>query len=203
MFRRFFKIGFGGCGCALEEHFRKHAVNLTCDLLNTHYLKDLEGWKNGLPEGHKFGIAPTVKRLDKMLNEGLTDTTFNKKLDDIAAELHRWQEFSEIVEKTGKPYEDVILENIRDIVKTMKKEVDETKNKGKILFESLPVDSFTETQAKGMSEERFYVYNQNITETRELIVDQFGQVVIESQGFNHQPELQSTTSRSFRCFLFR
>ena len=96
MFRRFFKIGFGGCGCKLEEHFRKHAVNLTCDLLKTYYLKDLKGWKNGLPLDHKFGIAHTVDRLDSMLNKELTDTTFNEKLDKIAAELRSWQVFSEI-----------------------------------------------------------------------------------------------------------
>ena len=187
MFRQFFRIGFGGCGCALEEHFRTHAVDLACDLLNTFYLKKLEGWKEVLSRDPKFGMD-TVVTLNIILNKELTDTTFNEKLREIAAELDSWYGLSMKAEGTGMSYEDDIIKEIRHIITTMKNEVDDTENKGGVLFESLPVDSFTKSEER--KAERFYVYNQNITETRELIVDQFGHAVIESQGFNHQPELQ-------------
>jgi hypothetical protein len=49
MFRRFFRIGFGGCGCALEEQFRDHAAELSYNLLNDFYLKKLKNWTNKLP----------------------------------------------------------------------------------------------------------------------------------------------------------
>ncbi|MBE9594669.1 MAG: hypothetical protein IMF19_14455, partial [Proteobacteria bacterium] len=86
-------------------------------------------------------------------------------------------------------YEEDIVEELSSIITEMQNEVKKIDEKGRILLESLPVDTYTETEAR-QEAKRTYLYNQDITETRDLIIDQYGHAIIESQGFNHQPELQ-------------
>ena len=185
MFRRFFRIGFGGCGCALEEHFRNHAVELARELLLECYVEKLKKWKNVLSLD-KFEME-NVGGLEGNLKESMfNDETFNDKLEEIKKELASWNGSLGIAkERTGMSYEEDIVEELSSIITEMGTEVEEIKTRGRMLLESLPVDSYT-----GPEKKRIYAYNQDITETRDLIVDQYGHAIIESQGFNHQPELQ-------------
>ena len=194
MFRRFFRIGFGGCGCALEEHFRDHAAELSYNLLRNFYLEKLKNWTGKLPsepfETTRVGtISDLIISPEKGKEGGNYAGKFFENLNKIIAELDSWKGSLGGAKGTGMSYEDAIIGVLIQNVTKMKDEAESIDKRGSVLLESLPVDSFTETQAKEKSK-RFYVYNQYLTETRELIVDQFGQVVIESQGFNHQPELQ-------------
>jgi hypothetical protein len=194
MFRRFFRIGFGGCGCALEEQFRDHAAELSYNLLNDFYLKKLKNWTNKLPS-EPFDTFEVKKISDLIISSkegkegGNYAGKFFENLNKIIAELDSWKGSLVGAKDTVMSYEGAIIDVLIQNVTKMKDEAKSIEKRGSVLLESLPVDSFTETLAKGESE-RFYIYNQNITETRELIVDQFGQMILESQGFNHQPELQ-------------
>ena len=191
MFRRFFRIGFGGCGCALEEHFRNYAADLAYDLLYI-YLEKLKKWTVELPrepfETWRAGTISELIKKEEAEKEDYASNYFGKKLDDIIAELESWN-LSLIRAKGINPsYEDAIIDDLARIITEMEGEVNSIKRRGGVLLESLPVDSFTKTETEKYK--RFYTYNQNITETRELIIEQFGHAVIESQGFNHHPELQ-------------
>ena len=188
MFRRFFRIGFGGCGCALEEHFRDHAAELSYDMLNDFYLEKLKNWTGELPS-EPFDTFE-VKRISDLIispekgkEEGNYASEFFEKLNKIIAELDSWKGSLDVAKGTGMSYEDAIIDVLIQNVTKMRDEAKSIKNRGDVLLESLPVDS-------AATSERHYVYNKNITETRELIVDHFGHAVIESSGFNHQPELQ-------------
>jgi hypothetical protein len=190
MFRRLFRIGFGGCGCALEQEFRDHAVKLTRELLVPYYLEDLEKWERVLDnELFKMDYLDDLRPILSEEKEKQPEEFFEKDLDKVSGLLYEWKNLLTKVEKVARSYDVTFINKVRGTITNMRDEAISTKRRGSVLLESLPVDSFTETDAKGKSE-RFYVYNQDITETRELIVDQLGQVVIESQGFNHQPELQ-------------
>ncbi|MBE9594603.1 MAG: hypothetical protein IMF19_14120, partial [Proteobacteria bacterium] len=53
MFRRFFRIGFGGCGCAMEDHFIAHTNVVFRDILLQDY-KELAKWENGLGNEYRL-----------------------------------------------------------------------------------------------------------------------------------------------------
>jgi hypothetical protein len=184
MFRRFFRIGFGGCGCALEEHFRGHAVELARELLLKCYVEKLNKWKDVLSLD-KFEME-YVGGLKGNLKESMfNDEAFNDKLEEIKKQLDSWNGSLRIAkESTGMSYEEDIVEALSSIITEMGTEVDKIEKKGSILLESLPVDSYT-----GPEKKRIYAYNQDITETRDLIVDQYEHAIIESEGFNHQPKI--------------
>lgn len=193
MFRRLFRIGFGGCGCALEQEFRDHAVELTRELLDTYYLKDLEKWERVLDnELFKMDYLDDLRGILRVSDEKkqpeFRDATFEERLNEVSGRLYDWNSLLTKVEKVARPYDVTFIGKVRGTITKMRNEAKSIKNRGEVLLESLPVDSFTKTEAEKYK--RFYTYNQNITETRELIVDQFGHAVIESQGFNHRPELQ-------------
>jgi hypothetical protein len=190
MFRQFFRIGFGGCGCDLEDHFRKHAVEQSRESLRF-YLKELERWKLS---DEKFGMD-RIKKLPSYIsdeNEGVKESVetfkdFEKTLNEILRKLENWNTSLGIARDIGVSYDKAIIDDLRRIITKMEVDADRIIKRGKVLLESLPVDSAPTSEKKA---ERFHVYNQNITETRELIVDHFGHAVIESAGFNHHPELQ-------------
>ena len=196
MFRQFFRIGFGGCGCDLEDHFRKHAVEQSRDLLEF-YLKKLEKWELS---DKKFGRDTITTLRTKYFSDEnnkkeslgksvkmFDDTNFEETLRKILQELVAWNASLEIARGISASYDKAIIDDLSRIITNMEVDADSIIKRGKVLLESLPVDSAPTSEKKA---ERFHVYNQNITETRELIVDHFGHAVIESAGFNHHPELQ-------------
>ena len=187
MFRRLFRIGFGGCGCALEELFRNHAVELARELLLKCYVEKLKKWDDMLSLD-KFEMTNVGELKSNLKESRFNDETFNDKLEEITKKLDSWKESLRIAkESTGMSYEEDIVEVLSSIITEMENEVRNIKNKGSILLESLPVDTYSGSEEK---DKRIYLYNQEITETRDLIVDQYEHAVIESQGFDHQPELQ-------------
>ena len=188
MFRRFFRIGFGGCGCALEEHFRDHAAELSHDRLHDFYWRKLKTLTDQLPpdpfETKQLKVISNLIISPKEGKEGGNYASeFFENLNKIIAELDIWKGSLDVAKGTGMSYEDTIIDVLIQNVTKMKDEAKSIKNRGDVLLESLPVDS-------AATSERHYLYNKKITETRELIVDHFGHAVIESSGFNHHPELQ-------------
>lgn len=194
MFRYFFRIGFGGCGCALEDYFRKHAVELSNNLLNKIYLKKLQRWGEVLSD-EKFQMTERIQELKSRLvieNENpsaekgakeFSDTYFIETLPNIITELSNWNTSLQIAKDISTSEDKAFIDALSGIITEMMVEAGNIKNRGAVLLESLPVDS-------AATSERHYLYNKKITETRELIVDHFGHAVIESSGFNHHPELQ-------------
>lgn len=185
MFRRFFRIGFGGCGCALEEFFRKHAADLSCRLLES-YLKELMNWKLS---DEKFEMGNIKTLLEKKRVGKFDDaTTFDTTLKDIKDVLSSWDTSLQIAKGTGASHDDAILDNLSLIITKMEGDVESTRTRGNVLLKSLRVDSVSKEEAT--EEAHAHLYNQHIKETREMIMNTFGKNLIDSDGFNHRPELQ-------------
>lgn len=189
MLRRFFRIGFGGCGCALEETFRDHANELAYDLLNNYYLNELLDWRGVLRREVVLEMG-TVDTLNSLLSKikrkerPLIDVLklMEKTLDDWRAKLDK-------TEGTWESYEWDRVTKIKQCIENMGEEVVGIQKRCAVLLESLPVDSYS-AEGKIDEKKRTYIYNQNIFKTRGLIVDKYGKDILDSDGFNHHPELQ-------------
>jgi hypothetical protein len=120
MFRKFFKIGIGGCGCQLERTFEEEVR----------------------------------RRLRKLSPDGFMES--NEGLGSLL------------------PYEKKVIENAIDV--------------NRVLLEGLRLDSAAAEE--GEKDRKLYNYSHDVKETRDLIVDRYGRELIDSDGFNHHPELQ-------------
>lgn len=188
MFRRFFRIGFGGCGCALNNSFTGEVKNLFRGVLDPYYV-NLENFENGLSEEDSdiLNMKMLLENLEQDLKveylEVLKDWTIDRHLVD-------WNEsMTKAYAKKGwMSYEDEIVEEIVANVRKMQEKIRHIKAHGAVLLEGLSVDSVSTEEV--IEAAREYIYNLHINETRELIVNKFGKSLIDSHGFNHHPELQ-------------
>lgn len=189
MFRKLFRIGFGGCGCALETTFINHARSAITSSLGgySQRLEELE--KFSKEEKRRLNIE-NVKKMEGYLNEG-TVYTFNlQKLDYLEGMLEEWEASVRKSRDTGRwwLYERNTVDEIIDDIRETKEEVSDVKNRGGVLLEGLMADSATPSELHHVKD--VYLYNQDIIDTRELIVDKYGKNLIDSDGFNHHPEQQ-------------
>jgi len=188
MFRRFFRIGFGGCGCALMNSFTGEVKSLFRGVLDPYYM-NLENFRNGLSEEDRdiLNMKMLLENLEQDLKveylEVLKDWIIDKHLVD-------WNEsMTKAYAKKGwMSYEDEIVEEIVANVRKMQEKIRHIKAHGAVLLEGLSVDSVSTEEV--IEAAREYIYNLHIKETRELIVNKFGKSLIDSHGFNHHPELQ-------------
>jgi hypothetical protein len=163
MFRRLFRIGFGGCGCALEQEFRDHAVELTRELLDTYYLKDLEKWESVLDnELFKMDYLVDLRRRILIPEGGkepkFRDTTFEETLDEVSGRLDEWGGLLSKIAKVARPYDVTFIDKVCGTITKMRDEAKSIEHRGEVLLQSLPVDSFTKTESEKYK--RFYTYNQ-------------------------------------------
>ena len=189
MFRKLFRIGFGGCGCALETTFINHARSAIKNSLrkSSQRLEDLETFSK--EEKRRLNIE-NVKKMMGYLEEG-TVYNFNlQKLDYLEGMLEEWEASVRKSRDTGRwwSYERITMDEIIDDIRETKEEVNDVKNRGGVLLEGLLADSATPSELHHVKE--VYLYNQDIIDTRELIVDKYGKNLIDSDGFNHHPEQQ-------------
>jgi hypothetical protein len=189
MFRKLFRIGFGGCGCALETTFINQARSAIGSSLWDYYQRLEELEKFSKEEKRRLNIE-NVKKMEGYLNEG-TVYTFNlQKLDYLEGMLEEWEASVRKSRDTGRwwRYERNTVDEIIDDIRETKEEVRDIKNRGGVLLEGLMADSATPSELHQVKD--VYLYNQDIIETRELIVDKYGKNLIDSDGFNHHPEQQ-------------
>jgi hypothetical protein len=184
VFRRFFRIGFGGCGCALEEHFRGHARVLFDNALTKHY-DELNEWKEGLSNNYTL----EMNQLNQLqLKHTIDEKNIRDQLDTIRTSLDKWGKSLAKTEGKWMPYEEDIVKDIKGYIKAMYEEVEDIQERGFVLFESLRVDSVGKKEATEKA--HAHLYNRHIVETRDMIVNDFGKEIMDSEGFNHRPELQ-------------
>jgi hypothetical protein len=131
MYEGFFRIGFGGCGCALVDHFEEHAnVIFRKHLLN--YYVDLADWRSGLSNERRLGFESRL--------EGLKEILFEKKInfDTLDKHLKDWkQSWSELLADTPwMDYESAIVEDIKDKIILMRDKVNAIKEYDTSLLEN-------------------------------------------------------------------
>jgi hypothetical protein len=189
MFRKLFRIGFGGCGCALENTF----INQVRSAIRS----SLWDYSRGLAELEKFSKEEkrrlnieNVKKMEGYLKEGTVYTFDLQKLDYLEGMLEEWETSVRKSRDTGRwwSYEGNAVEKIVDDIRETKEEVRDVKNRIGVLLEGLMADSATPSELHQVRD--VYLYNQDIIETRELIVDKYGKNLIDSDGFKHHPEQQ-------------
>ena len=197
MLRRFFRIGFGGCGCALVAHFIERVNVVYRDILLNDY-KQLAKWENGLANEYRLMMRAKLKDLRELIFVQERETTYSlnevekyKKLDDY---LDAWNySLGELLANTPwMSYERDIVEEIRSVNRTMDRKAEAMKNPEEaVMLEGLMVDSFSGTSgATGGSDKARFLYNKMIKKTRPLIVNKYDKDILDSEGFDHHPELQ-------------
>jgi hypothetical protein len=197
MLRRFFRIGFGGCGCALVAHFIERVNVVYRDILLNDY-KQLAKWENGLANEYRLMMRAKLKDLRELIFVQERETTYSlnevekyKKLDEY---LDAWNySLGELLANTPwMSYERDIVEEIRSVNRTMDRKAEAMKNPEEaVMLEGLMVDSFSGTSgATGGSDKARFLYNKMIKKTRPLIVNKYDKDILDSEGFNHHPELQ-------------
>lgn len=197
MLRRFFRIGFGGCGCAMGAHFIERVNVIYRGILLKDY-KKLAKWENGLANESRLKMRDKLKELRELIFAQERETTYSLeevekyiKLDEY---LDAWDySLGELLSNTPwMSYERDIVEEIKLINRTMDRKAEAMKNKEEaVLLEGLMVDSFSGTSsATGGSDKARFLYNKMIKKTRPLIVNKYDKDILDSEGFDHHPELQ-------------
>jgi hypothetical protein len=196
MLRRFFRIGFGGCGCAIGDHFIEHVNVIFRDILLNDY-KKLAKWENGLANEGRLMMKNKLKELREHIFAQERETSYSleedvkyKKLDEY---LDVWyKSLDDLVNYTPlMSYERDIIEEIKSINYTMDKKTEAIIKDDAVLLEGLTVDSFSGTgSATGGAAKPRFLYNKMIKKTRPLIVNKYDKDILDSEGFDHHPELQ-------------
>ncbi|NQE54379.1 hypothetical protein C5S29_12375 [ANME-1 cluster archaeon GoMg3.2] len=197
MLRRFFRIGFGGCGCALVAHFIERVNVVYRDILLNDY-KQLAKWENGLANEYRLMMRAKLKDLRELIFVQERETSYSlnevekyKKLDEY---LDAWNySLGELLANTPwMSYERDIVEEIRSVNRTMDRKAEAMKNPEEaVMLEGLMVDSFSGTGGVvGGSDKGRFLYNKMIKKTRPLIVNKYDKDILDSEGFDHHPELQ-------------
>ena len=197
MLRRFYRIGFGGCGCAMGTHFIEHVNVIYRNILLKDY-KKLAKWKTGLANEPRLMMGDKLKELRERIFAQERETTYSLeevekyiKLDEY---LDDWDHSLEEL-LAGTPwmsYERDIVEEIKRINRAMDRKAEAIKAKEEaVLLEGLLVDSFSGTSgATGGADKARFLYNKMIKKTRPLIVNKYDKDILDSEGFDHHPELQ-------------
>ena len=197
MLRRFFRIGFGGCGCALVAHFIERVNVVYRDILLNDY-KQLAKWENGLANEYRLMMRAKLRDLRELIFVQERETTYSlnevekyKKLDEY---LDAWHySLGELLANTPwMSYERDIVEEIRSVNRTMDRKAEAMKNPEEaVMLEGLMVDSFSGTGGVvGGADKTRFLYNKMIKKTRPLIVNKYDKDILDSEGFDHHPELQ-------------
>ena len=197
MFRRFYRIGFGGCGCALGAHFIERVNVIYRDILLKDY-KQLAKWENGLANESRLKMRDKLKDLRELIFVQERETSYSLeevekyiKLDEY---LDAWDySLGELLANTPwMSYEEHIVREIKGINRTMDRKAEAMKDKDEaVLLEGLMVDSFSGTSgATGGADKTRFLYNKMIKKTRPLIVNKYDKDILDSEGFDHHPELQ-------------
>ena len=197
MLRRFYRIGFGGCGCAMVVHFIERVNVIYRNILLNDY-KKLAKWENGLANESRLKMRDKLKELRELIFAQERETSYSLeevekyiKLDEY---LDAWDySLGELLANTPwMSYEEHIVREIKSINRTMDRKAEAMKGKEEaVLLEGLMVDSFSGTSgATGGSDKARFLYNKMIKKTRPLIVNKYDKDILDSEGFDHHPELQ-------------
>ena len=197
MLRRFYRIGFGGCGCAMVVHFIEHVNVIYRGILLNDY-RELAKWENGLANESRLRMGDKLKELRERIFAQERETSYSLeevekyiKLDEY---LDAWDySLGELLANTPwMSYEEPIVREIKDINRTMDRKAEAIKAKEEaVLLEGLMVDSFSGTSsATGGADKARFLYNKMIKKTRPLIVNKYDADILDSEGFDHHPELQ-------------
>jgi hypothetical protein len=197
MLRRFYRIGFGGCGCAMGAHFIERVNVIYRGILLNDY-KKLAKWENGLANESRLMMKDKLKDLREFIFAQERETTYSLeevekyiKLDEY---LDAWDySLGELLANTPwMSYERGIVEEIKRINRAMDRKAEAMKAKEEaVLLEGLLVDSFSGTSgATGGADKARFLYNKMIKKTRPLIVNKYDKDILDSEGFDHHPELQ-------------
>jgi hypothetical protein len=181
MFKNFFRIGFGGCGCALADTFREHANRLFRDHLLDSY-KELAKWGEVLSKDGRLKMKENMARLKEDIFEN------NLNFDKIKTRLADWKELlNEEKGRSTRRYEEKIVDEIEIKVDDLLKRLGEIENDYEVWLEGLTVDSYS----GGKKADTYrYFYNQHLNDSRQIRISEFGMDILNAEGFNHHPELQ-------------
>lgn len=191
MFKRMFRIGFGGCGRALVNTFIKQVENIIGNALQEEYNEKLSKWEELSDEDKRKLKMRNLKKLKEGLEkfkggDNQDKTKLLKDLDDYLDDLENNLSNSLNEEKWMK-YERKIIEEIKKEVIAFKKKVEEVNKYYGVLLEGLEVDSAT--PKLGYNKD-VCIYPKYIKDEENLIINKYGINLINLDGFNHRPELQ-------------
>ena len=180
MFKNFFRIGFGGCGCALADTFKEHANELFRGILLDYY-GELVRWGKVLSNENRLEMKEFLAVLKNDIFER------NVNLDTIEEHLNDWLHLLDTVSRSMRRYERMTVEEIIRISQELKYLVERLKEYGGVWFEGLTVDSYSGEES---AEKSRYLYNKYLDESRQIRINEFGMDILDAEGFNHHPELQ-------------
>jgi len=181
----------------MGTHFIEHVNVIYRNILLKDY-KQLAKWENGLANESRLMMRDKLKELREHIFAQEREATYSLeevekyiKLDEY---LDAWDySLGELLASTPwMCYERDIVEEIKRINRTMDRKAEAMKDKEEaVLLEGLLVDSFSGTSnATGGSDKGRFLYNKMIKKTRPLIVNKYDKDILDSEGFDHHPELQ-------------
>lgn len=182
MYKNFFRIGFGGCGCAFVDTFEEHVCRLFRSYLLVEY-KKLAKVSKVFSEDDRLKMKANLDSL----KEYIFEETLN--FDKIEKHLEEWsEELKKVKGRMKRSYERTPVEKIEGIINNgLKVRLTKIKKEYGVWLEALTVDSYSSGEKV---DKHRYLYNKYLDDTRQIRISEFGMDILDAEGFNHHPELQ-------------
>jgi hypothetical protein len=185
MYKNFFRIGFGGCGCALVDTFEEHVYRLFRSYLLEEY-KKLAKLSKVFSEDDRIKMKANLDRLKELIFKEKLDLD---NLDNIEKHLGEWgAELKKVKGGMKRSYEQTLVEKIESIINNgLNVRLAKIKKDYGVWLEALTVDSYS---SGAKVDKHRYLYNKYLDDTRQIRISEFGMDILDAEGFDHQPELQ-------------
>jgi hypothetical protein len=200
----------------MGDHFIEHVNVVFRNVLLRDY-KQLAKWENGLGNEYRLKMNDKLERLRMLIFAQEREATYrqepavkSRRRDNKEEERDKYQEQAmkykmvdmfvdewhdslvELKDSDVMPYEKAIVEEIDKFNRKINANVQAmSEPEYVVMLEGLNVDSFSGTgSATGGTYKTRFPYNKRIKKTRPLIVNKYDKDILDSEGFDHHPELQ-------------
>lgn len=184
MYKNYFKIGFGGCGCAFVDTFEEHVYRLFRSYLLEEY-KKLAKLSKLFSEDYRLEMKANLDRLKELIFEEKLD---RDNLGNIKKHLDEWgKKLNDVKGGMKRSYEKTPVVKIEGIIEELKVGLRRIKEEYGVWLEALTVDSYSSSEKEDTER---YLYNKFLDDTRQIRISEFEMDILDADGFNHHPELQ-------------
>jgi hypothetical protein len=179
--------------------------------------KELAKWENGLGNEYRLKMTSKLEKLRGLIFFQESEATYSQeqavkskrgdndeeKEDSYVEEAQKYRNVDRFVDEWHDSLVELKDSDVMPYEKAIVKEIDKCNRRinanvqvlgrpeNVVLLEGLTVDSFSGTgSATGGTDKRRFLYNEWIKKTRPLIVNKYEKDILDSEGFDHHPELQ-------------